>query len=97
MQDPQVLARLKTGPRTVGARQTVKALQRGVARVVFVAKDADPDVVAPVVQLTRGQPVEVVYVESMLALGRACGIDVGASAAAIVTEDPQAKRQRKGG
>lgn len=93
------LARLKRDPKTVGARQTLRALHRGVARVVYVARDADPEVTRPIVELSQKLAVELVYVESMQALGRACGIDVGASAAALIGEESpaEAKRQRKGG
>ena len=97
MERAHLLAQLRQGLKTVGARQTLKALQRRVARVVFVARDADPAVVGPVVELARQQAVELLYVESMEALGRACGIEVGASAAALVQEQPAAKRPAKGG
>ncbi|WP_324718160.1 ribosomal L7Ae/L30e/S12e/Gadd45 family protein [Carboxydochorda subterranea] len=94
-----VLARLKTAPnRAVGARQTLRALHKGIARLVYVARDADPAITDPIVDLSRHRAVEVVYVESMHALGRACGIEVSASAAAVVAgELPEAKRQRRGG
>lgn len=95
--DSQLVAQLRSAPRTVGARQTLKALQRRAARVVFVARDADPAVVEPILELARGQGVPLVYVDSMQALGRACGIEVGASSAALVEPEAQAKRQAKGG
>ncbi|HEY8418665.1 MAG TPA: ribosomal L7Ae/L30e/S12e/Gadd45 family protein [Limnochordales bacterium] len=97
MEKTHLLAQLKTGLKTVGARQTLRALQRRVARAVFVARDADPAVVQPIVELARSQAVQLIYVESMQALGRACGIEVGASTAALVEEQPTAKRQAKGG
>ena len=97
MEKTHLLAQLKTGLKTVGARQTLKALQRRAARAVFVARDADPAVVQPIVELARSQSVQLIYVESMQALGRACGIEVGASTAALVEEPPSAKRQAKGG
>ncbi|MEW6047447.1 MAG: ribosomal L7Ae/L30e/S12e/Gadd45 family protein [Bacillota bacterium] len=100
MVEPGVLARLKTDPKTVGARQTLRALHKGIARLVYVAQDADPEVTGPILELSQRQAVQVVYVDSMHALGRACGIDVGASAAALIVDrdvSPDAKRQRKGG
>lgn len=97
MQETHLLAQLKTGQKTVGARQTLKALQRRAARVVFVARDADPAVVQPIVELARSQGIQLVYVDTMQVLGRACGIEVGASTAALVEEMPPAKRQGKGG
>lgn len=97
MSEVQWLAQLKAGPRTVGARQTLKALQRHAARVVFVARDADAAVVEPIVELARNQAVRLVYVDSMQALGRACGIEVGASTAALVEPEAMAKRPARGG
>ena len=70
--------------RAVGTNQTAKAISRGQARVVFVAQDADRRVTEPVLRAARERGMEVVEVSSMAALGRACGIAVGAAAAAIL-------------
>lgn len=70
--------------RAVGTNQTAKAITRGQARVVFVAQDADRRVTEPVLRAARERGMEVVEVSSMAALGRACGIAVGAAAAAIL-------------
>jgi len=74
--------------RAVGTNQTAKAISRGQARVVFVAQDADRRVTEPLLRAARERGMEVVEVPSMAALGRACGIAVGAAAAAIL-ETPQ--------
>jgi large subunit ribosomal protein L7A len=70
--------------RAVGTNQTAKAISRGQARVVFVAQDADRRVTEPLLRAARERGMEVVEVPSMAALGRACGIAVGAAAAAIL-------------
>ncbi|HET7263099.1 MAG TPA: ribosomal L7Ae/L30e/S12e/Gadd45 family protein [bacterium] len=70
--------------RAVGTNQTAKAISRGQARVVFVAQDADRRVTEPLLRAARERGMEVVEVSSMAALGRACGIAVGAAAAAIL-------------
>jgi large subunit ribosomal protein L7A len=70
--------------RAVGTNQTAKAISRGQARVVFVAQDADRRVTEPLLRSARERGMEVVEVPSMAALGRACGIAVGAAAAAIL-------------
>ncbi|MBI2914534.1 MAG: ribosomal L7Ae/L30e/S12e/Gadd45 family protein [Firmicutes bacterium] len=70
--------------KTVGAKQTLKALERGNAKAVFIAKDADEYVVRPVREMCVQKGIELVYVESMMHLGKCCGIDVGASTAAVV-------------
>lgn len=72
--------------RAVGTNQTAKAIARGQARVVFVAQDADRRITEPVLRAARERGLEVVEVPTMEQLGRACGIAVGAAAAAILDE-----------
>ena len=79
------LERLRAAPqRSIGKNQTTKAIDRGQARVLYVARDADHRVTDPVLKAARDRGLEVVEVESMVALGRACGIAVGAAVAAIL-------------
>ncbi len=68
----------------VGAKQLKKALLSGRARRVFLAKDADPAVTEPIARLCREARVEASWVPTMTMLGKACGIDVGAAAAATL-------------
>ena len=79
------LARLRAAPaRAVGTNQTTKAITRGQAAEVFVAADADRRVVEPIIRAAAAVGVRLIEVESMTALGRACGIAVGAAAAAVL-------------
>ena len=68
----------------VGAKQLRKALLAGRARHVFLAQDADPGLTEPIEALCREHSVQCVWVPSMAQLGSACGIEVGAAAAAAV-------------
>ena len=68
----------------VGAKQLRKALKSGIIACVFLASDADPAITDSLVEACRACNVDVVWVRSMSELGRACGIDVGAAAAATV-------------
>ncbi|WP_306373068.1 50S ribosomal protein L7ae-like protein [Bacillus subtilis] len=68
----------------IGTKQTVKALKRGSVKEVVVAKDADPILTSSVVSLAEDQGISVSMVESMKKLGKACGIEVGATAVAII-------------
>ncbi len=70
--------------KAVGTKQTLKAVDRGTARTVFLARDADERVVRDLIRACEERAVEIVYVESMALLGKACGIQVGAASAAIV-------------
>jgi len=69
----------------VGAKQTLKAAEAGRASVVYLAKDAEDRVSAPIVRQAQERGIEVVYVETMQQLGKLCGIEVGAAAAALLT------------
>ena len=70
--------------RVVGAKQIRKALNAGKAQKVFLAKNADPAITEPLAGMCQHNQVECVWVRSMTDLGNACGIEVGAAAAAIV-------------
>lgn len=72
--------------KVTGAKQTIKAIEKGIAKAVFVAGDAEERVIKGVVELGRAHKVPVIEVESMAELGRACGIQVGAASAAIIEE-----------
>jgi large subunit ribosomal protein L7A len=68
----------------VGTKQTVKALKNGLVSELVVAGDADHKVTAKVIQTADEMDVPVTRVDSMRKLGKSCGIDVGASAVAII-------------
>ena len=68
----------------VGAKQLKKALKNGIAHRVFLACNADPAVTEPIAALCKQNHVDVAWVRSMTDLGHACGIEVGAAAAAAV-------------
>ena len=70
----------------VGARQLKKALVAGKTQCVFLAQNADPCITEPIAELCRRQEATVLWVQTMEDLGRACGIEVGAAAAAPVAE-----------
>jgi len=67
----------------VGTKQTVKALKSGTIIEVLVAKDAEPRVTAKVISTANEYNVPIIYVDSMKKLGKACGIEVGASTVAL--------------
>ena len=68
----------------VGSKQLKKALNRGDARYVYLAENADPAITIPLEELCRQKNIHFTWVRSMDDLGRACGIEVGAAAAAVV-------------
>lgn len=68
----------------VGTKQTLKAVETGRAVVIYLAQDADPKVIGQVAAKALESRVEVVQVASMKDLGKICGIEVGAAAAAVL-------------
>lgn len=81
-----MLEELKTTPKLVGLKQSVRALEDGSAVKAFVAEDAAPDLAHKLDALCRRAGVEVVPVPSMKELGSACGIDVGASVVVLTRQ-----------
>ena len=80
------LAELRNHKKIVGMKQLRKALLRGGVSRVYLAQDADPAVTMPLTALAEERGIEIVWVGKMHDLGRACGIDVGAAAAAALPE-----------
>lgn len=70
--------------RTVGVKQTEKAVVRQAAAIVYIAKDADERVTARLQELCEKHNVPLDCSETMLNIGRACSINVKAAAAAVL-------------
>ncbi|BAL82389.1 putative ribosomal protein L7Ae-like [Selenomonas ruminantium subsp. lactilytica TAM6421] len=78
------LEALKNANRVIGIKQVAKAVKRGNAKEVFIAKDAEARVTEPLMALCEEQQVPVSQESTMQELGTACGIEVGAAAAAVI-------------
>ena len=74
------------GKKVIGIKQSVKSLRSGVGKVLYVASDAQGELVRPVIELATTMNVEVKYVDSMRELGKLCGIDVGAAVTLLIHE-----------
>ena len=68
----------------VGIKQLRKALASGHAQSVFLAENADPAITEPIARMCEENSIPYTWVPAMADLGRACGIEVGAAAAATV-------------
>ena len=68
----------------VGSKQLKKALKAGKAECVFLAENADPAITEPLAQMCDELHIQITWVRSMADLGRTCGIEVGAAAAAVI-------------
>lgn len=71
----------------IGMKQTLKAIEQGLVKEVFIAKDADPRITGKLADQCKEKGIPIEYVDSMRQLGKACGIEVGAATAAIMINE----------
>lgn len=81
-----MISKLKTGKKVVGLKQTQKAVFQHQAQMVWIAEDADPALTAAIAAACQEEKTPLERVTTMKELGSACGISVGASAAALLRE-----------
>ena len=68
----------------VGAKQLKKAVRAGTVRCVYLAENADPALTQPLAELCGANQIQITWDSTMESLGSACGIEVGAAAAAVL-------------
>ena len=81
-----MIPELSGSNKVVGAKQAKRALRDGRAVRLFMAMDADPRLLQPLVQEAVNRQVPVTQVSSMKELGASCGIAVGAAVAVLTKE-----------
>ncbi len=81
-----MISELSGSNKVVGAKQAKRALRDGRAVRLFMAVDADPRLLQPLVQEAVNRQVPVSQVPTMKELGLACGIAVGAAVAVLTKE-----------
>ena len=68
-----------------GTNETTKAVEKGIAQLVIIAEDVEPqEIVMHLPALCDEKKIPYVYVPSKLELGRSMGIDVGSASGCIV-------------
>lgn len=70
--------------KTVGAKQTLKAMKRNEVTHLYIAKDCDEQVVAPLVEASERAHIPVDRTYTMAELGVACHIKVKAAAVGLL-------------
>ncbi|WMJ80333.1 ribosomal L7Ae/L30e/S12e/Gadd45 family protein [Clostridium sp. MB40-C1] len=70
----------------IGIKQTLKHLKNGEGQLLYVAKDADGDLLQPVIKLAQKGSLDIIYVDSMKELGKLCGIDVGSAVSLVLKQ-----------
>lgn len=78
------LKNLSTYKKAIGAKQVVRAIEKNIVLKVFLGNDADSHVILPITQLCESKKVEIDKNFTMAELGKACEIQVGAAAVAII-------------
>ena len=73
--------------RTIGARQTSKALNKGELAGIFIAMDAEHRIIKPIIAAAKENNVPIYYVETMKKLGAACEIEVDTAVAGVLKEE----------
>lgn len=79
-----MLDELNTKNRVVGLKQTQRAITECKVKKIFIADDADPRVINPILAECEKLNIEIEHIESMADLGNASGIEVSAAVAAIL-------------
>lgn len=70
--------------KVIGIKQCTKLLKDGNGKVLYVARDVDKKLIAPLIELADEKNVEIKLVETMKELGKLCGIEVKSSAALVL-------------
>lgn len=78
------LDEFRSARKTVGAKQTLKAMKRNEVQKLFVATDCDEAVVAPLIRYANEHDIAVDQSYTMVELGMACRIKVGAAAMGLL-------------
>lgn len=77
----------KTGKIERGINEVTKALERGTAKIVIIAKDVNPkEITQHVPIIAKEKRIKCIEVDSKEKLGIASGISVSTSAVAIIKE-----------
>lgn len=76
---------LGTARKTVGAKQTLKAMKRNEVTQLYIANDCDEQVAAPLLTLAVEMGIATDRNYTMAELGLACRIKVGAAAVGLLS------------
>ncbi len=67
----------------IGIKQVKRLIESGEVKKCYVARDVNPYIIDPFIEMCNQSGVEIVYVDTKKELGKKCGIDVDASVAAL--------------
>ncbi|MBW2999819.1 ribosomal L7Ae/L30e/S12e/Gadd45 family protein [Candidatus Woesearchaeota archaeon] len=82
----------KTGKITKGSNEVTKAIEKGKAKLVVIAKDVNPpEITMHIPMISKEKGIKCVEVGSKDDLGASAGIGVGTTAVAVVEEGESKK------
>jgi len=81
-----ILAEAKdTGRIKKGTNEVTKAVERGMAKLIFISEDVEPEeIVAHIPLLCEEKGIPYIYIKNKNELGDSCGLNVPTAAAAII-------------
>ncbi len=83
----------KNGKIKIGVNEATKAVERGIAKLVVIAKDVEPqEIVMHLPLICREKSVPYTFAESKKSLGEKAGIEIATAAIAVVDEG-EAKKE----
>ena len=75
---------LKNAKKTIGVKQVTKAVEKDLAMTIYIAQDAEERLVEQLWTLCSEKNIPVDKTPTMAELGKACSIEVGAAAVAVL-------------
>lgn len=75
---------LSNSTKVVGTKQTLRALEKGIVKELFVAKDAQKQITIRSIEMAKSSNIPIVYVDTMEELGKACEVEVKTATAALI-------------
>ena len=68
----------------VGLKQVRKAIERDAVESLYLAQDADCELLRPIIDIAASRGIVITYVDTMRELGTACLLEVGSAACAVL-------------
>lgn len=75
---------LKTAKKTIGVKQVTKAVEKDLVQAIYIAEDAEERLIEQLSTLCGEKNVPIDKTSTMAELGKACSIEVGAAAVAVL-------------
>jgi len=74
-----------TGKINKGTNETTKAVERGIAQLVYIAEDVEPpEIVAHLPLLCEERKITYIFVPNKTQLGTSAGLDVSSASVSII-------------